>query len=88
MFEIKIVFSCSRYWSSKYDDDIMDDRIALNLLYVQVGRFIVYATFLNRKSKQIAGRKFTEIMNKLLLHSLAVVHEISMFILEYKAIIS
>lgn len=25
-----------RYWSSKYDDDIMDDRIALNLLYVQV----------------------------------------------------
>ena len=31
-----VIMFISSYWSLKYDDDIMNDRIALNLLFVQV----------------------------------------------------
>ena len=28
---------CSSYWDTGYDDELIDDRIAMNLLYIQVG---------------------------------------------------
>lgn len=33
--QLSLLMFC-RYWDSAYDEDLLDDRVSMNLLYVQV----------------------------------------------------